>query len=107
MPMHYAFYVSYPVIDQMVDLNNPAHVKLIKFYKSIKPTEFETITKPEARKMRTLMKAAGLVDNYNTTGECGIYSIDLSFRVCKYPTMPENQVDLPANCQWVSVQELS
>ena len=103
--MNYSFYVSLPVIDKMVDLGNPAHVRLIEFYTKLNCSH-RSITKNQATKMRRLMKSAGLVDSYNDTGRCSIHDIDLSFRKCKYGSMDENEADLPNNCSWVSVTEI-
>ena len=96
---NYSFYVSFPIINKMVDFDNKDHVDLIKFMKEIDGGE--TITKPKAAKARRMIKKA-----LGDVGETGLNFIDLSFRECKYPTWEENDKNLPKNCNWVDVEKI-
>ena len=96
---NYAFYVSYPIINEMVDLNNQDHVKLIKYMKELGNEE---ITKSQASKARRLIRKA-----LGESGQCGIHFVDLTFRECKHITMKENNKDLASNCKWVDVSNIS
>jgi len=98
--MYKFFYVSYPVIDLLVDENNPNHLMLIERMREINSLENVILTKYECNKIRNLMKKAGLVDEYGNTGRVGKYDIDLSLRQCKYPNINDN-FEGEITCEWI------
>ena len=91
----YFFYVSYPIINMKVDLDNPVHVELIKFMqKTDNDNGLDEWSKSETSKARRLMKKAGLFevdkDGKQYTGTCSKHYIDLSFREGKYDEVAKN-----------------
>ncbi len=98
---NYSFYISYPIINTMIDFNNSKHIKLLAYMQELESLKTE-FTKSQTAKARRLIKSA-----LGESGECSIHSIDLSFRNCKYSTMQENENDLPNNCSWVSASSIN
>ncbi len=100
---NYSFYISYPIINTMIDFNNSKHIKLLQYMQELESLgEWVTFTKSQTNKARKLIKSA-----LGESGECSIHSIDLSFRKCKHATMQENDLDLPNNCSWVSASSIN
>ena len=100
---NYSFYVSFPIINEMVDFNNPKHTKLIAYMQELESLgKFVTYTKSQTAKARRLIKSA-----LGESGQCSIHFIDLSFRKCKYDTMQANEQDLANNCSWVSATSIN
>lgn len=99
MTNNYSFYVSFPIINKMVDFNNKSHLKLISFMKQIENKDELTIS--ESSKARRLIKQA-----LGDSGECGKYHIDLSYRKCKYPSWQANDEDLVKNASWCKVRDI-
>lgn len=98
---NYSFYISYPIINTMIDFNNSKHIKLLVYMQELESLKTE-FTKSQTAKARRLIKSA-----LGESGECSIHSIDLSFRNCKYSTMQANENDLPNNCSWVSASSIN
>ncbi len=99
MTNNYSFYVSFPIINKMVDFNNKHHLKLINFIKELE--NHDEYTKSQTSKARRLIKQA-----LGDSGECGKYHIDLTFRKCKYPTWQANDEDLVNNASWCKPREV-
>ena len=73
---NYSFYVSFPIINEMVDFNNEKHTKLIAYMQELESLgEFVTYTKSQTAKARRLIKSA-----FGESGECSIHFIDLQFK---------------------------
>jgi len=101
------FYVSYPIINMSVDLDNENHVNLIKwFQENYVEDEY---TPAQLAKARRLVKKAGLYyeaeDGKQHTGEVGKYYIDVSLRRGKYETMEKNFEN--RSCNWVNFWEVT
>ena len=100
---NYSFYVSFPIINEMVDFNNDKHTKLIAYMQELESLgKFVTYTKSQTAKVRRLIKSA-----FGESGECSIHFIDLSFRKCKYSTMQENDLNLAENAEWCTASTIN
>jgi len=100
---NYSFYISFPIINEMVDFNNPKHIKLITYMQELESLgKFVTYTKTQTAKVRRLIKSA-----FGESGECSIHFIDLSFRKCKYSSMQENELNLAENTNWCTASNIN
>ena len=101
------FYVSYPIINMRVDLENENHVNLIRWFQENR--DDDGYTPAQTAKARRLIKKAGLFVEYENgkqhTGEVGKYYIDVSLRRGKYETIQENFDNM--SCHWINFWEVT
>ena len=76
------------------------YLALLEQAKIMQDIKDRSYTDSEIRKIRKLMKKAGLVGKHGNTGVCGKYGFDLSLRECKYPNINDNFKD-EITCKWI------